>query len=202
MVLEGQNAKNRNFIYEVEPRLDKLIDTTFSELQKTIDLKHYLRRTLPDYPIQLICLMGTPINSERFDVNMHIVKQVINLYSPADFIQALVGKQLLPPHERRANIQTKIHRDTTTPEPIDPCHKHIRNPIIGKWLLHLPAIIADKEDATRLASGTTIFYADKEPFFAPGVYSESSPALTAGSEVDGDEDWLCMAEDDASFSIE
>jgi hypothetical protein len=174
---EKKLTKNRNFIYEVEPKLDKLIDATFSDLQKTVDLKHYLRRTLPDYPIQLICLMGTPINIDRFDINMQVVKQVINLYSPADFIQALVGKQLLPEHERRANIQTKIYHSKNAKGPTDPCHKHIRNPVIGKWLLHLPTIIADKENATRLASGTTIFYDDvnKEPTFAAGVYSEASP---------------------------
>ncbi len=197
-------TKNRNFVSEIAPHLDTLIDTTFTQLQATIDVKHYLKRTFPEYPIQLVCLMGTPIDVNRFDINMQIVKHAINLFSPADFIQALVGKQLLPEHERRANIQAQIH-DTEQEQPQDPCHKNIRNPLIGKWLLDLPAIVASKESATRLTSGTAIFYPHKEPGFNPGVYSASSPAspiLCVDSleeeEVDTDFDEL-NAE---SFSIE
>jgi len=201
---EKKITKNRAFIYETPPALDSLIDATFAHLQNTIDLKHYLRRSLPDYPIQLMCLMGTPIDTARFDINMNIVKQAINLYSPADFIQAIVGKQLLPEHERRANLQTKIHHQACSTNPIDPCHKHIRNPIIGKWLLHLPKIIAEKESATTITGGTAIFYNDKEPVFMPGVYSvlDESSNSPEESETDSAEDSDADSDDATSFSIE
>lgn len=188
--LEKKLTKNRTYIYEVAPKVESLLQETFTELKEAMNTSHRLRRTLPDYPIQLLCLMGTPINTDRFDINMQVVRQVINLYSPADFIQPLVGDQVVPIHERRANIQVKLHDVNLGADPIDPCHKNIRNQIIGQWLLELPDIAAStKEDAApySLQSGIATFYSDQPPLFVQ-TDEANQPASSDDSDSEEEDD--------------
>jgi len=165
------------------------------------------------YPIDLVCIMGTPINTNRFSIDMRVTKQAVSLFSPNDFVQILVGKQLLPPHERRANIRARLALDGEAGTLIiDPCHKNIRHPIITSWLLDLPHILAapaHKAAPHALRSGTVYFYDAKQPQF----YSETEESLVDGSlfissspddsaEDDDDSEELEVstdAEDDATF---
>jgi len=188
--IERKLTKNRTYVDELAPATETLLQSTFSRLRSVLNNSHHLRRAFPTQPIQLLCLMGTPINTSKFDIDMGVVRQAINLFSPGDFVQTLVGNNLLPPHERRANIQVKLHDEDFGQDPIDPCHKNIRHRLVGQWLLELPTLIGDaKENAApyTLQSGTVTFYADKSPEFNPGVlepYSSDVPLDEFSEEED------------------
>lgn len=191
--IEKKLTKNRTYVYEIAPKTEALLQSTFTRLKSTLDNSHHLRRTLPIYPIQLLCLMGTPINTEKFDVDMSVVRQVINLFSPADFIQTLVGNNLLPEHERRANVQVKLHDASLSPNPIDPCHKNIRHRLVGQWLLELPLIIGSATQNAApytLQSGIATFYEDKAPVFAVAALSNQSIDISLDELIEEVEDGL------------
>ncbi|MEI7580305.1 MAG: hypothetical protein WCJ17_00755 [bacterium] len=180
--LHQKLTKHRTYRYEMHPQTEQVLQTTLKRVRGIMQHSVRLHRAPNSYPISLLCSMGTPIDSTRFDIDMRIVRQAINIYSPADVIQSLVGKQLIPQHERRANVQARIHDITLHPQPIDPCHKKVHHVTIGKWILHLPDLLADtNENAApyQLHSGIITFFPDKEPEITRTSYSELSASLTA-----------------------
>lgn len=200
---EKKLTKNRTCLYDLAPTTERTLEKTFAHLKQLFNEGTRLRRTLPDYPIQTVYFMGTPLNTNLFDVDMSVVRHVINLYSRGDIIQPLVGKQTLPPHERRANLQALLHH-AAAEEPCDPCHKNIRHPSVGQWLLGLENLIAGKESAAldALQSGVITFYEDKAPSFKPGdteqflkehspqsCVSDTSSPTSVSAEEEEDFDW-------------
>lgn len=157
-------TRNRVTASQIPPKIDQLITDTFLHL-RTVMKECHPRRSLSDYPVKLMCFMGTPINTKRFDVKMNVVAQVINLYSVKDHIQTVVGDQTLPAHERRANVRARIQQSGNGQLPYDPCHKNIRHHLIGKWLLDLPSLLSEQNNAApyNLKSGAVVFYEDKLP---------------------------------------
>jgi len=184
---------------ELSPEVEQALHASLLKLQSTMARSHYLKRALPSYQIELVCLMGTPINTNVFDIDMNVVRQVINLYSVADVIQPLVGSQTLPAHSRRANVQVKLHHDQNAPAPIDPCHKNIRHAIIGGWLLQLPELLANNEspeEINALQSGCITFYENKRPVFTPGLFDQNT-----GNQLQALYENMCNQETDSSSSL-
>lgn len=199
--LEKKLTKNRTYINDIKPHVEQSLQSTFTHLKTLFSQGTRLRRALPDYPIHTACFMGTPINTTAFDIDMSVVYHAINLYSLGDIIQPLVGKQTLPPHERRSNLQALLHHNKEE-EAKNPCHKNIRHAYIGQWLLALETIIAQTDNATsgELRSGVITFYSDQPPLFTPGdteqflkdhgpQSSEEGCSATAPSSSDEDEDF-------------
>jgi hypothetical protein len=197
-------TKNLTQHMEMHPNTERILKSTISRLRSLLATSMRPHRAPNNYPIALICCMGTPINTHIFDIDMRVVKQVINIYSTADFVQSLVGSQLIPEHERRANVQARIHDISLNPETINPCHKKIHHVTIGKWILQLPEFLADTNDKAaphQLKSGFITFFADKEPEIKFATYSElvasvsketnASPPSSAEDEpIDEDDpDW-------------
>ena len=193
--LRTELTKSREVHYTMNPKTEAALTAVFSALKHKADLNPPLHRSPTIYPITLFFCMGTPINYTRFDIDMRVVKQAINLYSPGDFIQTLVGSRLFPEHERRANIQVRLHHSDICPHPIDPCHKNIRHALVGQWLLHLPELIAASyENAAlyTLQSGIVLFSETENPTFTAIPYSDlmqsfSTPSHAALSSSDDEE---------------
>jgi len=195
--LHKKLTKHRTYRYEMHPQTEETLKKTFTKLRTTIQTSLRLHRAPNSYPISLLCCMGTPINSNKFDVDMRVVRQALNIYSSADFVQSLVGGRLLPDHERRANIQARIHDLSLHPHAIDPCHKKVHHVTIGKWILKLPQLLADAtENAApyQLRSGIITFFADKEPDITYASYSELSESLAA------EERASCTSDDSETFA--
>lgn len=203
--LHKELTKNREVLYNMHPKTEAVLNKIFSHLKEKKEQGLPLHRSLTTYPINLFCCMGTPINPSRFDIDMRVVKQAISIYSPADFIQSMVGAQLWPEHERRANVQARLHHSKLSDTPIDPCHKNIRHALIGAALLDLPRILAaTHENAApyELQSGMVTFSETAEPEFKALSYSElllllSSPSHATLSASSDDEE--AEEEDDSDF---
>lgn len=155
----SHSTKSATDALEVETAL--AINAAFQRLRPDF-AKRMLRRDRSDSPyiIKEMYLMGTPINPDRFDADMSIVEHVFNLYSHKDTIQSLVGDQTLPTHERRTNLHVMLHNPAYKDEPVAPCHKHIRNPIIAKWLFRLKEVVGEE-----LSDGYLVLHSSEQPTF-------------------------------------
>ncbi|MGD1997619.1 MAG: hypothetical protein PVJ92_01750 [Candidatus Dependentiae bacterium] len=168
-LLQTKGFEPRNYVNSV---ISKKITAAYADLSAQAK-KHIRRSTKPDGThdtkplITRIFMLGTPINTDRFYINMNVVQEVINLHSDADRIQTFVGDAKLPDeHHSVANLHVILSHDG---KKYPPCHQRIHHEIVGKWLLHLPEKLAhDQMDdkAIRLLSGEVIL-SEEEAHYEP-----------------------------------
>lgn len=88
--------------------------------------------------IDVIYLLGTPIDPQQFHPNMYVVKYLCNLFSPNDKIQSILGfyGKKIENLERSANFEIII-RD---PEIVTgyPNHYQMHHPLIAQSILYIP----------------------------------------------------------------
>ena len=94
------------------------------------------------YFISSMFLLGTPINTKRFAIDMDMVKHVYNIHSENDYVQTLAGSAKLPSHKRVANLHLTFEHDSET---FNPNHYELHSPLMGTWILSIPQAIKDQQ---------------------------------------------------------
>lgn len=154
------------------------IEACFNRLKQQIDYK----KTFPQRPhfISALYLMGTPLDIETFPFDMDIVEHVYNLYSEGDFVQSFAGKRHVPNHNRMVNLHVSMTDVHTCEECVDeeeqidehttinPCHGCLHAPLVGRWLLNVPKLIAAHQTSNGLQDGELAFHHDRAPTYHPG----------------------------------
>lgn len=175
--MQSTPTKSGPAIESINTETQAAVDQAYQRLRVQFE-KRSLRRTSQESPYMIneLYLMGTPINTRQFDVDMSVVKHVFNLYSCNDYVQPLVGEQTLPHHERRSNLHVMLHNPAYKDEPVAPCHKHIRNHLVAKWLLRIKDVVGQE-----LNDGYLILHAHEQP-----TYQASAPD---GHQCEPDDDF-------------
>ncbi len=107
------------------------------------------RKSVPfiekEYLIDVVYLIGTPIDTKNYPPDMSTIKELFNLYSDGDTVQTVLGfyKRLLPPHDRCANFQVLLKNSKGSN--LHPSHFQLHNPLIAKWLLKIPHKLSEEK---------------------------------------------------------
>jgi len=104
----------------------------------------YSKKNIIDRAIYL----GTPVDEERFPPRMDVIGSLINLYSAGDRVQPVIGfyQRAYKDHAHIANVQVLVKQKGVS-LPVNPSHGGVHAPIIGRWLLLLPEVLAHYNDA-------------------------------------------------------
>jgi hypothetical protein len=82
--------------------------------------------------IHTLYTLGAPIDTDMYSPHMTHIEKIYNFYSLNDEIQTCYGwKRIFNEHPRIYNIHTFIQNK-------EPSHQEMHDPIIGKWILHIP----------------------------------------------------------------
>jgi hypothetical protein len=96
-------------------------------------------RQIKPYLIDIVYLLGTPIDASCWMPNMGIVGKVINLFSKGDIVQKVAGlyARTFPTTERIANCRVRIKEKNKT---CNPGHSQLHDIIVAQFLLQIPDI--------------------------------------------------------------
>ena len=83
--------------------------------------------------------LGTPVDTKHYMPQMHVIKNLFNIYSNADIIQPVIGlfKRKYPEHKRIVNLSIFIEQTGWTQQDT-PTHTQIHHPLLAKWILSIP----------------------------------------------------------------
>lgn len=121
-----------------------------------IRASHLLAQQATSHTIEACYTLGTPFDPIEYTPAMQIINHFYNLFSWDDFIQTVGGfyERTLPTHARIANIAITMHDKA-------PNHYELHDPVIARWILHLPPTTAfDAFQPWKIN-----FYHDQSPFF-------------------------------------
>lgn len=131
--------------------------------------------------IEMVYLLGTPIDPHQFHPNMYVIKYLCNLHSRNDNVQTVLGfySKTFKNLERCANFEIVIK----DPEVISgyPDHYQMHHPIIAQSILYIPFIFKDQktggfEDFNWNESGMIEFASGQTPLYTAQKKIEK-PAL-------------------------
>jgi len=95
--------------------------------------------------IEVVYLLGTPIDLDQFHPNMYVIKYLCNLFSPNDKVQSVLGfyGKKVENLERIANFEIII-RDAQVATGY-PNHIQMHHPIIAQSLLYIPFSLKEQK---------------------------------------------------------
>lgn len=107
-----------------ECRPQGLFDVTFTSRQPSL---------IPC--IDIVHCLGTPIHTDQFLPNMHVIKSVYHYYSEGDLVQSVFGRydRMLPAQEGCANLKIVFHKKSQSLH--HPSHSELHDICIADWLL-------------------------------------------------------------------
>jgi hypothetical protein len=127
--------ENLKEAYRAVRRIRQKKQTT--EEQTSRNTKHDTSIASFNRKISRIFLLGTPIHTSSYNINMNVVDQCYSLYSLGDRIQRVLGiyHRKLPAHPNLLNIKVTVSDDDHI---YRPGHSELHSEIIARWLLTLP----------------------------------------------------------------
>jgi len=120
-----------------------------------------------EYLIDIVYLIGTPIDKTNYSPDMKTIKELFNLYSDGDTVQPVLGfyERLLPSHDRCANLQVILKNSEGSNS--HPSHFQLHDPLIAKWLLKIP----HKLNFSFGQNGKIVFCENKTPLYESSITS-------------------------------
>jgi len=90
--------------------------------------------------IDKVYLLATPVDNKNYYPNMHVVKNVYNLYSLGDNIQPIIGfyGRTYKYHKNIFNLRVIFNKTDSMIDYYDPSHYEMHNQYLAKWLLKIP----------------------------------------------------------------
>ena len=91
------------------------------------------------YIINKIYLLGTPIDSSLYKLNMNVIEVAYNIYSQGDFIQSVGGTydKIYPTQPGITNLEITI-KNSGLLNSGTPTHSELHHELLAKWLLFIP----------------------------------------------------------------
>jgi len=164
------NTTRNELVAYVPSSICTLINKACTDLRTQYLTTRPIRGPLVPF-FKSIYLLGTPINTDRFLIDMSTVGHVYNLYSLNDTIQQMFGSATLPPHDRVINLAVFIDEKNMLSAPT---HTQLHHPFIGQWLLDLPTLSPEKHTGCYY---TVHFSADSPPHITTTVAEQSNVLL-------------------------
>jgi len=123
--------------YENTPAFSSCADIA-EFVQAYRDLEKIRNKKCCKHLIEMVYLLGTPIDPQQFYPNMYVIKYLCNLYSPHDNVQSIGGfyYKTFKNLEQSANFEVII-RDPKVPKGY-PNHYQMHHPIIAQSILYIP----------------------------------------------------------------
>lgn len=163
-------------------------DDTATFVQAYRDLEKLKNKRCCKNLIEMVYLLGTPIDLQQFHPNMYVIKYLCNLYSPNDKVQTVLGfyRQKIEKLERSANFEIVIK----DPEVITgyPDHFQMHHPIIAQSILYIPFIFKEQkiggfEEFDWDECGKIEFATDQPPLYTAQKKIEKQPIIEPNPET-------------------
>lgn len=108
------------------------------ELQDDLTKTSSITKAITKNRIEKVYLLGTPVDTITFAPNMRVIKNLYSFYSDGDNVQTVLGayQQKFSGIERITNLKITMKHCTLFSN--NPGHIQMHDPVIAKWLLHIP----------------------------------------------------------------
>lgn len=127
-------------------------------------------KSINNYRISKVFLLGTPINTLKFAPDMTVIKNLVLFYSDGDFVQSVLGtfSKTLPSHPQRMNL--KVELPPRNQRGVAVSHSELHDATIAHWILHIPEkfqalSVGNFKECTYGKDGLVIFQSPSFPLF-------------------------------------